>query len=163
MIFLFVSLILSGLQASLHFLPFALPAFWFTVMVYYSFEKPLLFSLIANSFHIFVLTEYTSASLAPLLFSMNIVSLVLVFLRGRFHLGMLEKTTATAISFLSFQLSYWILASWFLDQFYYPNLLAWLGMALVTTLAFPLVFVFLKMIDSRLNTQRVDTLEILRV
>ena len=162
LIFMGLSFLLSALQSSLYFLPLPRPAFWFIILTAYSFRKSLKFSLLMNIPHTLGLVSFSFLPLGRLLILMNLMSLFFYFTRERFHTNHWHMSLGSGCGILFF-----LSINWFLDSFFYglhyPQLFHWMGMALSTALfSMPLMFI-LEAIDQRLEYERIDTLENLRV
>ena len=162
LIYLLISFVLSGLQGSLYFFPIAMPFFWVIILTYYSFKKSLLFSLLANLAHIFVITAFTTMPPAQLLLIVNLISLSFYFLRERFHTNQWHMTAASASATFAIFLANWLLGMTG-SGFYYPQFLTWLGASFITLLVAPAFIFILQKIDQRIEFERIDTLANLRV
>lgn len=160
--FLSVSFLLSGLQGSLYFFPISIPYFWFIIFTYYSFRKNLLFSLVANLFHAFVICCFTSISVSMLLITMNLLTLGFVAIRERFHTSQLHIAIASGLGCFFFLLSKWSIQCLY-SSFFYPQLLSWVSVSFVTFLVSPLLIRFLASFDEKIHYERVDTLVNLRI
>lgn len=160
--FLTLSFLLCGIQASLYFLPFALPYFWFVVLCYYSFNKNLNFSLICNLLHIFVISQFSSVSVSTLLICMNLLTLFFLLIRDRFHIGLVQISLSSGLGCLFFLFYAW-LVNCFLHGFYYPNVLSWFGSCLMTLIFSPVIITILSFVDKKIHVERIDTLENLRI
>ena len=161
-LFLTLSFFLCGIQASLYFLPFALPYFWFIILCYYSFNKNLNFSLICNFLHTFVISQFSSVSISTLLICMNILTLLFLLIRDRFHIGLMQISLSSGLGCFFFLFYAWMVNS-LLHGFYYPNILSWIGSCLMTLIFSPVIISLLSFVDKRIHTERIDTLENLRI
>lgn len=160
--FMGICFFLTGLQSSLYFSPVALPSFWFIILTFYSFKKSLFFSILMNIPLALVIISFSLLPLPRLLILMNLMSLFFYFTRERFHTSNWHVSVASCCGILFFLSLDWLLDST-LYGFSYPNLFSWIGTALSTLLfSMPLVFVLDK-IDQRLEYERIDTLENLRI
>ena len=160
--FMGISFFLTGLQSSLYFSPLALPAFWFIILTFYSFKKSLFFSILMNVPHALVIISFSLLPLPRLLILMNLMSLFFYFTRERFHTSNWHISMASSCGILFFLSMDWLLDS-ALYEFSYPSLFSWVGMALSTLLfSIPLVFILDK-IDQKIEYERIDTLENLRI
>lgn len=162
MLFLFSSFIFSGLQATLYFFPVSMPLFWLIITTYYTFRKSLIYSLILNVAHTLLIISFTTLAPSRLLFSMNILTLVFYIIRERFHTGLIHIALASGVSTFFF-----LSGQWFLQilqkNLYLPPFGSWLGISLMTLVAaYPLAY-FLEKIDGKIQFERVDTLENLRI
>ena len=160
--FLAVSFFLSGIQSSLYFLPFSMPYFWFIVLTYYSFNKNLIFCVTLNLLHLFVICQFSSISLFTLLINMNFISLAFILIRDRFHVGLLQISMSAGLGCFIFLLNGWFLNS-LSHGFHIPQLLSWFGASIMTALFTPLLIPLLEFIDKKIHTERIDTLENLRI
>ena len=162
LLFITLSFFLCGIQASLYFLPFSLPYFWFVILTYYSFKKSLQFSLVCNLFHIFIISQFSSIGISSLLVNMNLVSLLFLILRDRFHIGLLQMSLSSGVGCLFFLFNSWFLSS-MANGFYWPNLWSWVGSSLMTVLVAPAIIPILSFFDQKIHIERIDTLENLRI
>lgn len=160
--FLSVSFLLSGLQGSLYFFPIPMPYFWFIIFTYYSFRKNLLFSLIANICHAYVICSFTAIPISTLLLIMNFMTLGIVAVRDRFHTSQLHIAIASGLGCFFFLLSKWCMQG-FYNSFFFPQVLSWFFVSLTTLLFAPLLIRFLKTFDERIHYERIDTLVNLRI
>ena len=162
LLFLAPSFLLSALQGNLYFSPISLPMFWCIFLTYYSFKKSLPQSLLLNIAHCFIIASYTTASLSQLILTMNGFSLVCYALRSRFNTGTIHMTLTSGAITLIFFISQWLLQVTS-DSLYLPRLLGWIGTALVTTLVAPFFMHLLSAIESKIQAEKVETLQNLRV
>lgn len=160
--FLTISFFLSGLQASLYFLPVPLPHFWIIVLTYYSFQKPIVFSLSANLFHILVLASFSSTLFSIPLLVMNVLTLSFHMISQRFNTTWTHLSFAAGFGSLTYHVLDWFLAG-MVHAFAYPSLFTWASTSLVTFLFTPVLTPILHSVDKRIHYDRVDTLENLRV
>lgn len=160
--FLTLSFLLCGLQGTLYFLPFPRPYFWFIILTFYSFQKNLLFCLMANILHICVIGSYSAVSLSFLLLIMNFYSLFLILIRERFHTSKRHVIVASGSGCLFF-----LVAQWFFEcfqvQFYSPPIWSWLFTSLMTFAISPLIVLLLDKVNTYIQFETVDTLENLRI
>lgn len=162
LLFLSLSFLLCGIQSSLYFLPLPVPYFWFIILTYYSFNKNLAFALLCNFLHIFVISQFSSVHLSSLLINMNILTLIFLIFRDRFHIGLLQTSLSAGLGCLTFLIISWTLNS-MLYGIYIPNILSWIGISLMTSLFSILIIPIVKTVDKKIHTERVDTLENLRI
>lgn len=162
MAFMGLSFVFSGLQATLYFLPVALPYFWVIVLNYYSFHKSPLFILIANIAHVIVLMSFTTTSPALLILIMNGLSLILYIIGQRLNITIQHMAIASAVSCLVLLLSLWWLRG-LTHEFYFPPILSWIGITAMTLFFAIPTLTILRMIDHRIHLERIDTLANLRV
>lgn len=162
LIFLGFSFFLSGLQGSLYFFPIPLPAFWFIILTYYSFRKKLAFSLLLNIPHALIIAAFATVSVAKFIFLMNIVTIAFYFIRERFHTSQWHITLAAGGGVFLFLVTTW-LADLGLHNLSWPPFLPWIGLSLSTLLFSPPLVLFLDRLDQRIEYDRVDMLENLRV
>lgn len=162
MTFLAPSFVLSALQGSLYFSPVALPVAWIICLTYYSFRKSLMFSLFMNIPMSLVVISFSILPIGRLLILINIISFFFYLTRERFHTSLWHIALASGSGLFFFLTMDWLLDGlWF--QFSAPNLLSWFGMSLSTTIfAFPFIYI-LEKIDKKIEYERVDTLENLRI
>lgn len=157
-----LSFLLSGLQGNLYFLPVAMPYFWFIIFTYYSFKKDLLFSLTANAIHVFVLSSFTSLSLSLLLTLLNLTGLVFFIIKERLHTTNLHITIASGAGCLFFIIANWSIKIFF-NPFFTPNWTSWMGTFFTTLIVAPPLIFILDQIDHKIQFERIDTLENLRI
>ncbi len=160
--FLGISFFLSGLQATLYFLPITLPYFWMVVLSYYSFHKSFLFIMVANFFHVLLLMSFTTASPAILLVTLNGISMILFIIGQRLNITQIHMALGSALSCVVLLFSIWLFTG-ITALFYFPPILSWLGISLMTFAAALPLLGFLKIIDSRIHLERIDTLANLRI
>ena len=162
LLFLVPSFLLSALQGNLYFLPFSLPMFWCIFTAFYSFRKSLMNSLFLNLFHTIIIISFTTVNPSQLILTMNIFTLFCFIIRERFHTNLWYITLASsAMSFL-FLFSQWFFTI-FSKEFYFPSFLSWVGISLATGLFAPLILMFLDKLDQRIQIEKVETLENLRI
>ncbi len=160
--YLSVSFLLSGLQGSLYFFPIPLPAVWFIVLTFYSFRKSLLFCLWINIPHLFVVAAFSTVAWAPMLIQMNLMTLAFYIIRERFHTKPIHIALGAAGGFFIFQSMHW-LRELYWGQWDWPPALSWLGSSLATLVVAPLIIMALDMVTQRIEYERIDTLENLRI
>jgi hypothetical protein len=161
-LFLTFSFFLSGLQGSFYFLPLPLPHFWFIILTYYSFNKPLLFILVANLAQTLMLSSFSSSFLSIPLLTMNAISICFYAYSQRFNSDWKHMSLAAGIGSLAFHLIDWLLVSLQLGL-RIPTLLPWISTSLVTLLLAPLIITVLSGLEKRIYYERIDTLENLRI
>ncbi len=160
--FMGISFFLSGLQATLYFLPLTLPYFWVIVLSYYSFHKNFLFILTANFFHVLILVSFTTTSPALLIVLLNGVSMILYVIGQRLNITQMHMALGSALSSLVLLFLIWLFGS-LTHVFEFPPLFSWIGITLMTfVFALPLLSI-LKAIDGRIHLDRIDTLANLRI
>lgn len=160
--YLGVSFFLSGLQGSLYFFPIPLPAIWFIVLTFYSFRKSLWFSLWLNIPHLLVIASFSVASWAPMILQMNAMTLAFYFIRERFHTQKLHIALGASGGFVIFQALTWLRESLW-SAWSWPPLLSWVGTGLCTLLVAPFIIFALDSVTQRIDYERIDTLENLRI
>ncbi len=161
-LFLTLSFFLSGLQGSFYFLPLPLPHFWFIILTFYSFQKPLLFILVANLTHALVLSAFSASTLAYPLLVINILSFCFFVFSQRFNTNWSHISIAAGLGCFTFHLTDWFLSG-LSYGFATPNFLSWLSTSFVTFLFAPPLVHVLSSIDQRVYYERIDTLENLRI
>jgi hypothetical protein len=161
-LFLGSSFILTGLQGALYFSPLPLPAFWFIIFTYYSFQKSLSFSLCINVAHALVIGSFAYLNFGVLLLVLNGMSLSFYLLKERFHTQIWHISLGTGFGLFLLHSVLWLIQN---GEFFWawPPLLEWVGTALATFLfSFPIIFLLDKF-DRQIEYERIDTLENLRV
>ncbi len=160
--FLGLSFILSGLQGSLYFFPIPMPATWFIVLAYYSFRRSLIFSLWLNIGHLFVIASFATVSWAPMLVQMNLMTLAFFIIKERFHTQPMHIALGASGGYFIFQSLHWFREMfWF--QWSWPSVFSWFGTSLTTLLLAPLIIFALDTVTRRIEYERIDTLENLRI
>ncbi len=160
--FLATSFFLSALQGNLYFLPFSMPIFWAIIMAYYSFRKSLEFAMVLNILHCLLLISFTTTSPSQIILTMNLFTLAFYFVKDRFHTNFWHISIAAALSAVSFKVSQWILTSFF-HQLIFPNILEWFGTGIITFATALFLVNFLERVDEKIQFERIDTLENLRI
>jgi hypothetical protein len=160
--FLGLSFLLSGLQGSLYFSPIPLPASWFVILTYYSFRKSLIFALCLNFAHIFVLASFAQIPWAPMILAMNLLTIAFSLISERFHTQSLHIALGASGGFLLFQTIDWFIRMplWRLE---WPPLLTWAGTSLSTLVVAPVLIFTLDAMTRKIEYERIDTLENLRI
>ncbi len=160
--YLSVSFFLSGLQGSLYFFPIPMPAVWFIVLTFYSFRKSLLFSLWLNIFHLMVLASFSTMAWAPMILQMNLITFAFYFIRERFRTETLHIVLGASGGYFAFQSMNWFFGlSW--TQLSWPPLLTWTGTSLSTLILAPFIIFALDSVTHKIDYERIDTLENLRI
>ncbi len=154
--------VLAGLQGNLYFLPVSVPSFWFIIFSFYSFKKPLLFSLVCNLLLALTITSFSAISISLLIGLLNIFTFAFVVIRERFHTSNFHIVVASGSGYLLFLFLKWFIQC-FSQGFYYPNIVNWIVSAIFTTLLAPIFIAILSKLDEKIHFERIDTLQNLRV
>ena len=161
-LFLSTSFLLSALQGNLYFLPFSMPLFWTIILAYYSFRKSLKFVLLLNIAHCLVLISFSTIPPSHLIMSMNLFSLAFYFVKERFHTNFWHISLGASMAAVTFKMAQW-LGSGLVHQFIFPNLLEWLRIGIITFAIAPFLVNFFERLDEKIQFERIDTLENLRI
>jgi nitrogen fixation-related uncharacterized protein len=156
------SFLLSGLQGNFYFLPIPMPYFWFIVLTYYSFQKSIVFSLITNIFHALILSSFTSLSVSLLLVCLNLMTFIFATISERFNTTTLHIAIASGLGSLFFSFFLWTIQSLHYN-FTPPPVGHWLGTSIMTFIFSVPLFFLLKSFDHKIQYERIDTLENLRI
>ena len=146
LVFVFVHLLLLGLQSSLFFLPFSPPALWIVAFCYYSFSRSFFTLLFLNTILTLIFSEF-SAVPPPYFFAIaNFISLFAYIVRNRFHItdGQIMLCSAAATFVVNSGLWLIQLKS---ASIFFPNFGAWIASGIATLIISPLIFYPLRKLD----------------
>lgn len=160
--FLGFSFFLSGLQGSLYFSPIPLPSFWFIIFTFYTFRKSLRFSLLMNIPHALVIASFSTLNLGLFLILINFFTISFHFIWERFHTNRWHMSLSAGGGYFLFLLTFWIFETGPF-QFHWPPVLQWFGASLSTLIVAPFLISVLDGINKRIEYERIDTLENLRI
>lgn len=162
LLFLIPSFMFTALQGNLYFFPISLPMVWCAILSYYSFKKTLLHSLLINIVHTVIIVSFTTITPSQLILTMNLFTLSCYFVRERFHTNNWHiSLTSGALSFV-FLFSQWALHV-LSRNLYMPEFFSWVGTSISTVLFAPVFIYLVQSIDEKIQIEKVETLENLRI